>query len=268
MTPFQTLYRFFLACILLGLAVAAHAQEWRETPEIGKLFEKAGVRGTFVLSRPDENAFYGYNHPRAEERFLPASTFKVLNTLIGFETGVVKDEAQVFPYGGQPVWSPAWAHDMTIGEAIAVSNVPVYQEIARQIGQERMKHFVQESHYGNADIGHRIDDFWLAGPLKISAIEQVKFLDALMVGKVPFSAESIQHLHNIMPSEQSEKGMMFFKTGWTGRTLEPKTGWLVGWVESGDKTYTFALNLEVNQDADLQQRLALGKEAMRVLGLF
>lgn len=264
----QTLYRLLLTCALLCLAAVAHAQEWREVPEIGKMFEKAGVKGTFVLSRPDENAWYGYNHPRAEERFLPASTFKIINSLIGFETGVIKDEAQVFPYGGQPVWSPSWAHDMTIGEAIAVSNVPVYQDIARQIGQERMAHFVQASHYGNADIGHRVDDFWLAGPLKISAIEQVRFLDALMVGEVPFSAESIQHLYHIMPNEQGEKGKLFFKTGWTGRTLEPKTGWLVGWIESGSKTYTFALNLEVNQDTDLPQRLALAKEAMKMLGLF
>lgn len=268
MKPFQKLYRLLLACVLINLVTLAHAQEWHELPEIGKLFEKAGIRGTFVLSRPDQNAFYGYNQQRAEQRFLPASTFKIPNSLIAFETGVVKDEEQIFPYGGQPVWSKAWAQDMNIREAIAVSNVPVYQEIARRIGLERMKHFVQESHYGNADIGTKVDDFWLAGPLKISAIEQVRFLDALMAGKVPFSAQSIQHLHNIMPAEQGEKGKLFFKTGWTGRSLQPKTGWLVGWVESGGKTYTFALNMEVDQDTDLQQRLSLGKEAMKVLGLF
>ena len=47
--------------------------------------------------------------------------------------------------------------------AIAVSAFPVYQEIARRIGEERMQKYVDLFDYGNRNIGGGIDQFWVTG---------------------------------------------------------------------------------------------------------
>lgn len=41
--------------------------------------------------------------------------------------------------------------------------------------------------YGNAEIGQVVDNFWLVGPLKISAMEQTRFLLRL-AQELPFPA--------------------------------------------------------------------------------
>jgi len=68
---------------------------------------------------------------------VPASTFKIANTIIALETGVVKDENEIIPYGGRPF--KHWEKDMSMREAIALSAVPIYQELARRIGLERYR---------------------------------------------------------------------------------------------------------------------------------
>ena len=136
---------------------------WRESPNLAELFQvlraQLGLEGTFVLYDRERNELIGYNQTRANTRYQPASTFKILNALIAFETGVVKNQNTVLPYGGGPQPVPAWERDMTIQEAMAVSNVPLFQGIARRIGLERMREYVRETDYGNAEIGQAVDDF-------------------------------------------------------------------------------------------------------------
>lgn len=92
--------------------------------------------------------------------------------MIGLEVGTVKDVDEIFIYDGSPRMFEFWEKDMGLREAIAVSNVPIYQELARRITLEKMNESIQKLNYGNMDIGDKVDMFWLEGPLKISAIEQ------------------------------------------------------------------------------------------------
>src|SRR5258708_36755126 len=98
---------------------------------------------------------------------LPASTFKIPNPLIALETAVVADpDKDVFKWDGVTRPVEGWNHDHTLRSAIAASAVPVYQEIARRIGAERMQKYVDLFEYGNRDIGGRIDQFGL--PVKLA----------------------------------------------------------------------------------------------------
>lgn len=110
-------------------------------------------------------------------RFLPASTFKIPNSLIELSVGAVRSVDEVLPYKGpsQP-FVKAWAKDMGRREAISLSNVPIYQELARRIGLDRMRENIVRMDYGNKEVGASVDSFWLSGPLKISAVEQALFL--------------------------------------------------------------------------------------------
>lgn len=62
---------------------------------------------------------------------------------------------------------PEWEKDMTLGDAMKASAIPVYQDLARRIGLELMSKEVKRVGYGNADIGTQVDNFWLVGPLKL-----------------------------------------------------------------------------------------------------
>jgi beta-lactamase class D len=84
--------------------------------------------------------------------------------------------------------------------AIAASVVPVYQEIARRIGPERMQKYVDLFEYGNRDIGGGIDQFWLTGNLRIDPIEQVDFIDRLRRGALPVSRRSQELVRTSSPS--------------------------------------------------------------------
>lgn len=148
------------------------ASPWQNSDVISGFFAKENLTGTFVVYDVTANQLIGYNYERAQERFIPASTFKISNSLIGLEVGAVKDVDEIFIYDGSPRMFEFWEKDMGLREAIAVSNVPIYQELARRITLEKMNESIQKLNYGNMDIGDKVDMFWLEGPLKISAIEQ------------------------------------------------------------------------------------------------
>jgi len=181
--------KILTAALLLLVMFSAQAAEWQTVPAITALFASAQMDGTFVVYDPDAQRLRGHNQVRAETRFVPASTFKIANSLIGLSVGAVSSVDEVIPYTGDAEpFIKAWARDMGLRDAIALSNVPIYQALARRIGLSRMQEYVTQLGYGNADIGTQVDQFWLQGPLKISAVEQTQFLYRLTQGALPVPA--------------------------------------------------------------------------------
>ena len=163
----------FLGTWVLALAVAspllvgaAQAEDMQERPDLVSVFQEQGLAGTFVLFEAAADRMTVVDRQRAETRYAPASTFKIANSLIALETGVVQDENEIVPYGGKPQPIKAWEKDMSLREAIKVSNVPVYQEIARRVGLARYEHWLARLDYGNRQPGAVVDRFWLDGPAR------------------------------------------------------------------------------------------------------
>jgi len=252
------------AIIALFLTLHAQGADWKESREVRGLFETAGADGTFVLYDVDADSFVGHNPARAETRLVPASTFKIANTLIGLAVGAVDNVDEVLPFGGQPQAFKSWERDMSLREAIAMSNVAIYQELARRIGLERMQQNVSALKYGNTDIGTVVDSFWLAGPLKISAVEQTRFLADLAQDDLPLPQEMQESVRDILLVDQGENWMLYGKTGWENAP-QPGTGWWVGWVNRDDKVYPFALNMDIQQASDAGKRVELGKACLKAL---
>jgi len=221
-------------------------------------FEEAGVKGVCVLSSSKGTAIRTNEPKRASRRFLPASTFKIVNSLIGLETGVVRSTKQVFKWDGNEREFGAWNQDHTLPSAFQASAVPVYQVIARGVGEERMQLWVAKLDYGNKDISGGIDHFWLDGGLRISALEQIRLLRQLHDRKLPLSAQSQDIVIQIMKTMEAGQYTLRGKTGWVSAT-SPQLGWWVGWLELKDETLYFALNLDVAapEDLKLRQRIAL-----------
>lgn len=256
-TPLLLLFTFFFTFPAVAEVVA--------DPSLRQHFEAQGIsgdKGTFVLYHPATGQFTVFNPERARERFTPASTFKIPNSLIGLETGAIKSIDEVFPYDGKPRNLPIWEKTMNLREAMKLSCVPVYQEIARRIGAKRMKIWIDRINYGNNDVSGPIDSFWLGSTLKISAIEQAEFLARLAEGKLPFSQKTIADVKELVLLEKTPDYTLYGKTGWN-----PPIGWWVGWVVKGDQLFTVALNIFMTDIKDAPKRLGIAKACLKQLGI-
>ncbi|KQQ86744.1 class D beta-lactamase [Massilia sp. Leaf139] len=257
--------RRLLPLLLVPACLVVQAAEWKEDARLAKLFKQENVRGSFVVHDLANDSYTVHDRERAQTRYVPASTYKIPNSLIGLATGVVADVDQVLPYGGGPTRRPEWAQDMSLRDAIRVSNVPVYQGLARRIGMERMRAGLRQFEYGNMDPGSVVDTFWLDGPLKISAVEQTVFLDKLVRDALPVPKAAMAGVRAIL--RQEGHAGLYAKTGWGAPGGGPDIGWWVGWVEKEGKVYTFALNLDIPDDETGAKRVPLGKASLQALGL-
>jgi len=251
-----------LAIVAVVVGPRAFAQELQERPDLEVVLREEGVAGTFVLYDVVADRLTAVNRARAEQRYVPASTFKITNSLIALETGVVKDESEIIPYGGKPQPFKAWEKDMSMREAIKVSNVPVYQEIARRVGIERYRLWLERLDYGNRDTGTVVDRFWLDGPLAISAVEQVKCIARLARQQLPLSPRAQAIVRDILLLESRDGAVLYGKTGW-----QPPIGWWVGWIERDGEVSTFTLNIDIVSAQDAPKRLSIGKALLAKLGV-
>lgn len=258
--------RLFVATFIMALSLQCFAENWKESPEVNSLFKKAGISGTFVLYDASTGSFSGHDQKRSEVRFIPASTFKIPNSLIGLSVQAVNSVDDILPYGGHKQPFEQWEKDMGLREAIVLSNVPIYQELARRIGLEQMQAYVTKLDFGNEEIGTSVDTFWLDGPLKISAQEQVLFLAKLAQGQLLISDDIQKSVRGIVLLEQGENWKLYGKTGWEN-VPNPGIGWWVGWVTKDDHVYSFALNIDIKKPSDAKKRLELGKESLKALGV-
>lgn len=134
---------------LLAVLVLAAAPFAAGADTVADLFVKHRAKGTFVLLDARTGALIVFNEDRAARPLPPASTFKIANSLIALETGVIADENEIIPYGGQPQPMASWEKDMSLRDAVKVSNVPVFQEVARRVGLETYQQWLGTLNYGN-----------------------------------------------------------------------------------------------------------------------
>jgi beta-lactamase class D len=246
--------------------VAPQRSEIRE--DLAKRFADQGTVGTFVGYKTDDYLIIASDKDRSGEAMLPASTFKIPNSVIALETGVVDDpDKDVFKWDGVVRSIEGWNRDHTLRSAIAASAVPVYQEIARRIGAERMQKYVDLFEYGNRDIGGGIDQFWLTGNLRIDPVQQVDFVDRLRRGALPVSKRSQDLVRDILPVTKTGDAIIRAKTGLLGAEVgRPTLGWLVGWAEKGDSQTVFALNLDMSEPRHFGDRMKLAQQCLADIG--
>lgn len=256
--------RHLLLPVLL-LAVCRLAAEQRRRPDWQAWFDEAGTTGVLVLYDLERDLWQISDTARARERFIPASTFKIPNTLIALETGVLGDERAELPWDGVTREIADWNRPHQLRGALRVSCVPVFQELARRIGPSRMKSGLEALGYGNADLGGGVDRFWLDGALRISALEQVEFLKRFQQGTLPLAERSLRIAREALICEAGPDWILRAKTGW-GARLDPQVGWWVGWVEGETRTVIFACNLDIREPSHLSLRQALTRRALVGVG--
>lgn len=244
-------FKYFLAIFWFGLSFSScRNNNVQEDNSLKKYFDQNNVTGTFGLFDNMRGNFTLYNLARyRDSAYLPASTFKIINSLIGIETGVIDNESMMIPWDGVRR-RPEWDRDLTMAQAFKASAVPYYQEVARRIGKPRMQLWLDSLHYGSARITTAIDTFWLDNSLKITPDEQLGLVKQLYFSQLPFQKRTQQIVRKVMVQESNANYTLAYKSGW-GHTPDGKSlGWLVGWVEENKHPYFFVLNLSAAPDAD------------------
>lgn len=268
----RILHLLVLLIIALCFMPAAYAESPVDHPvntsRLDDIFNRRGVNGTIVIYDVQKNGYWLHNAGSAAERFYPASTFKIFNSLIGLSEGVVKDADEVFyRYSGEPVYLESWKADASLRSAIKISQLPAYKELARKTGLERMQQNITRLSYGNGTIGDKIDSFWLQGPLKISALEQVQLLTKLAQHKLPYPPAAQQQVCDITVLKQTDACTLHGKTGWAADNIKTPVGWFVGWAETKDNLYVFAMNMDLTDAAELPLRESITLECLQTLKL-
>ena len=233
------MYRFLL-CLLPFFLIA-------KEPNFGN------HKGSAVIADLNNSVIHRFG-TFTDERLHPCSTFKILNSLIALDAGVVKDENEIIAWDGVRRTYDFWNQDHSMRSAIAVSAVWFYQELARRIGAESMQKKVLETNYGNNDTSKTLTDFWLGnGSLIISAYEQVLFLTKLLHENLPFSKQTIHRVKEILIVQQDEHRVLSGKTGSCGGV-----GWFVGYTADKDQTEVFAFVLKGDKATGIEaKRIAL-----------
>lgn len=234
----------------------------------GSVFKEFGVEGSIVIYDASKKKFYEHNSSRNSRAFFPASTFKILNTLIALETVVIQDDVSVLTWDGIKRDIDVWNQDTNLRQAFKNSTVWFYQVLARKVGHERMQKFINQVGYGNQQIGtaENIDKFWLEGPLQITPKQQIEFLQKLHAGKLPFSERNLDLLKDIMIVEQTPNYTLRAKTGWVTST-NPGIGWFVGYLEQNNKVYFFATNIDMPDIKLAAARIKITRRCLEILGL-
>lgn len=249
-----------LAALLLASAACAPARApaapttaaaFEEVVDLSRFLE--GVEGTFVLLDVRRGRIVRHHPERARTRFLPASTFKIPNTLIALETGVAPGAELTLAWDSAAApregwWGASHTEDQTLRSAFRGSVVWYFQEVARRIGPARMRAHLARWGYGNGDLSAGIDRFWLEGGFAVSPDEQVEFLRHFLAGELGLSPRTEAVAREIMLLQDDGELRLSGKTGTArlpgGRLL----AWLVGYAECGGEEYVYALNLEGEGD--------------------
>jgi len=259
--------RLATSLLLLFSGLTAAAAETVSMPEWRRHLDAKGVEGTFVLFEPMEDRYRVLDTARAGRRFLPASTFKIANALIGLEVGSIADENEVFHWDGKPKPHAAWERDHTLASGMRESVVWMFQEVARRTGRARMREWLERLEYGNRDLSGGIDLFWLQGGLRISAMEQVAFLHRLAEGRLPMTQRAQRLVRQALVVEKTREHTLYARTG-TVPTGREAVMWWVGWIErKGRPRAYFAMNFTPGPRTSNAERLEAGRAILADAGV-
>lgn len=247
--------KHYLSLILFAVVLwSCSPNNVDEDASLQKYFTDNGAHGTFAILDNNTNNFTVYNLKRyRDSAFLPASTFKVVNGLVGLQTGVISNDSMVIAWDGVERSVAAWNKDLNFYDAFRASSVPYFQEVARRIGKDTMQRWLDTLAYGSKKITSAIDTFWLDGSLTIRPDEQMGLVKRLYFNQLPFHKINQDIVKRAMLFEDQPAYKLSYKTGWA---FDEKTGvnqgWVIGWIEENRHPYFFILNLEApGKDFDM-----------------
>ena len=268
-------YAFF--SLVLFAAISCSPDNIKKDNSLKKYFDENKVEGCFALMNNATGKFTVYNLSRyRDSAYQPASTFKIVNSLIGLQTGKIVNDSMVIKWDGVKRWKEDWNKDLTMYEAFRVSSLPYYQEVARRIGKDTMQLWLDSLKYGAKSdtdkvvIKTAIDSFWIDNSLKVTPDQQLGLVKKLYFDQLPFFKTYQEMVKRAMLFEDKPNYRLGYKTGWGHKENGNAIGWITGWIEENNHPYFFVLNIETaDKDIDMiTVRMKILKDILKQLGFF
>jgi len=234
---FSSSYLFILfSAVLLALQSCSPNNVTLQN-EYKKYFENAGVTGSFGLFDNGSGEFYIYNLAQFKDSsYAPASTFEIVNALIGIETGRIVDEKMTLSVDS--------AGPIRMDSAFKHTSVPYFMEVTRRIGKDTMQHWLDSLQYGTKKMGNAVDSFWLNNTLTVRPDEQLGLVKKLYFGQLPFQKRSQEMVKKLMLQTANANYKLSYKTGLSYKQNGNAVAWIIGWIEENKHPYFFVLQTE------------------------
>lgn len=235
-----------------------------ERKEFGEIFKAVGITGGIYIYDLKQNKFTIFDRQRMDTGFVPASTSKIIHSLIFLDSGAVKDENEIIKWNGEKYRVPEWNKDHNLRSAFKVSAYWFYVEASKRLTRETMQRYYDAANYGNRSTNGFGDAYWVKGDLRVTPREQIDFLVKFYENRLPFSPQVISIVKDIMIEEKTGSYTLRAKTGWSD-AYTPQVGWWIGYVERGADVYFFATEIDITKEEDAQRRKEITKRVLRRL---
>lgn len=223
------------------------------------------MNGAAVVYELDKNRFRIYNQELADTRRSPCSTFKIISSLVGLETGVISSEDSTRKWSGETFWNEDWNRDISFDDAFRTSCVWYFRQVIDDIGKEAMETALEKLRYGNQDISdwegiqntnnsnRALTGFWIESSLKISPREQAEVMERIFGRGSGYSEETLLRLEQVMLlSEQPVEGIRIYgKTGMGKDRGVTVDAWYTGFADVKDTRVYFCVYLGESPGADV-----------------
>jgi beta-lactamase class D len=230
-----------------------------------RYFDSAGVQGSFGFFDNGQGHFTIYNLSRFRDSFYqPGASFDILQSLIGIQTGVVKDDSAVLISQTTPETLGQCFRDTSLAGRVG------FQQVSSRLGKDTLKKWIDSLRYGNQQMGRDTTDFWFNNSLKINSDEQLGLLKKLYFDQLPFYPRPQLIVRRMMSAESNSNYQLRYKLARGTNEDGHAIGWVMGWVEENKHPYFFVVNLEsVDPQKDLGAAgLSVARGILQQLGFF
>ncbi len=240
-------------------ALSIHTGNWDD------LF--AGQEGCAVIYDLNSDQYIVHNEREITRRVPPCSTVKIYSALNALEQGIITPADNTLSWDGTGYDFDFWNSDHNLTSAMHQSVNWYFQELDRTAGIGELSNFYQGIGYGNAQVGNDPSTYWNGSALKISTLEQVELLTKLYSNAFGLQSENIAAVADSLLLASANDYRLYGKTG-TGRVDSTNiAGWFIGYVETPDDTYFFAVYLCEDDGADGSAAVDITLNILKRMGI-
>ncbi len=231
---------------------------------VGLLFCLTGWADSSCFLVKENHSVLKQEGTDCNQRYSPASTFKIALALMGFDSGILKDaDNPEWPYKKEyELWLNVWKYPHNPHSWMRDSCVWYSQVLTKKLGMTRFKKYIDAFHYGNQDVSgdkgqnNGLTHSWLSSSLAISPKEQIQFLQKIQNRTLPLNQKAYSKTKDILYLQELAGGWKLYgKTG-SGQQLTAdksqkltlQQGWFVGWIEKNDRVITFVNHITESKE--------------------
>jgi beta-lactamase class D len=206
-------------------------------PATSGALKQYALDGSVHLYDEEQHIEYHSDSAGFYHRNVPASTFKIITSLLAIEKGLIRDPYEIKAWNNRVQKNTAWNKDQHLQEAFALSTNWFFEDLTTALGPDTINAWLQRMGYP-ATIHQSEAKFWLDPGFTISPKEQIELMQKLYHNQLPFAQRTLDITKSIMLRKDTLGIQIYGKTGW-GTPNGKNVGWYVGWAKFAERKPIF-----------------------------